>query len=292
MPYCVYMHISPNDKVYIGVTCKKPKDRWRNGNGYKNNEFFYRAIQKYGWDCFQHLILFEGLTKEDAYKKERNLIYKYSSMDRRFGYNHHPGGCGANEGHFTSEETREKRSKSMRGKFVGIYVGEKSPKAKKINQYTLNGEYVKTWGSTTDIQRSLAIGYTNIVKCCTNNLLTAGGYIWRYAENPCGVDDIVKRLKTPKKHTDEQKEKIAKSMLGKKHPTISKPIIATNKTTGEVRFYESISDTQKDGLCPQNVSKCLNPKYPYRKSLKGFTFEYAEDKRLNERIKALENKAS
>ena len=32
--YCVYKHIFPNNKVYIGVTCQKPEYRWRNGKGY------------------------------------------------------------------------------------------------------------------------------------------------------------------------------------------------------------------------------------------------------------------
>lgn len=275
MPYCVYIHISPNDRVYIGVTCRKPKERWRDGKGYENNEYFYRSILKYGWDNFRHIVVFENLTQEDAYKKERNLILKYNSTDPRFGYNHHPGGCGANEGHFTSEETRKKRSQSMRGKYIGAYVGSKSARAKKINQYSLDGVFIKTWGATTEIQRDTGIGYTNIVKCCTGNAITAGGYIWRYADDPSGVEKIVERIKQPKKHTDKQKAKIAQSMLGKKHPTISKPIIATNKKTGEVRFYDSISETQKDGFCPQNVSKCLSPKYPHSKSLKGFIFEFA-----------------
>ena len=35
--YIVYMHISPNNKKYIGITCQSLKNRWRNGEGYKNN---------------------------------------------------------------------------------------------------------------------------------------------------------------------------------------------------------------------------------------------------------------
>lgn len=30
--YCVYKHTSPNGKVYIGITKKKPNDRWENSN--------------------------------------------------------------------------------------------------------------------------------------------------------------------------------------------------------------------------------------------------------------------
>lgn len=72
--FCVYKHTSPNGKVYIGITCQKPSYRWSEGNGYKNNVYFYRAIQKYGWESFQHEVLFTGLSKENARKKEVELI--------------------------------------------------------------------------------------------------------------------------------------------------------------------------------------------------------------------------
>ena len=48
--YCVYKHTTPNNKVYIGITCKDPNSRWRNGEGYATQKYFYKAIKKYGWD--------------------------------------------------------------------------------------------------------------------------------------------------------------------------------------------------------------------------------------------------
>ena len=35
MNYTVYKHICPNNKVYIGITVKKPEVRWNKGLGYK-----------------------------------------------------------------------------------------------------------------------------------------------------------------------------------------------------------------------------------------------------------------
>ena len=71
--YLVYMHISPSNKRYIGITCQKPKKRWgKNGKGYERQEYFYRAIEKYGWDNFQHIIIAKGLTKEIAEWLENN----------------------------------------------------------------------------------------------------------------------------------------------------------------------------------------------------------------------------
>ena len=63
--YKVYMHIFPNNKVYIGVTKQKPEYRWRNGTKYNDNQYMKNAIQKYGWGNIKHIILFEDLTDDD-----------------------------------------------------------------------------------------------------------------------------------------------------------------------------------------------------------------------------------
>ena len=35
--YSVYMHITPSNKVYIGITSKAPEERWMNGRGYQHS---------------------------------------------------------------------------------------------------------------------------------------------------------------------------------------------------------------------------------------------------------------
>lgn len=48
MNYIVYKHTTPNYKVYIGITSyKNVNQRWRDGEGYKQNKHFYSAIKKY-----------------------------------------------------------------------------------------------------------------------------------------------------------------------------------------------------------------------------------------------------
>ena len=74
--YTVYKHTSPNGKVYIGITCQPTKARWKNGKGYKNNDYFYNAILKYGWENFEHKILKTGLTQEEADYWEKYYIKK------------------------------------------------------------------------------------------------------------------------------------------------------------------------------------------------------------------------
>lgn len=126
--YYVYMHIFPNDKKYIGITCRKPEYRWgKNGVGYKPNNDkrsskIWNAIQKYGWDNVNHEILYENLSKEDACDKECELINYYQTRNDEFGYNIAFGG-GVQT---IPDETRLKISQSRKGKNYG-YIGENAP---------------------------------------------------------------------------------------------------------------------------------------------------------------------
>lgn len=114
--YTVYMHIAPNNKKYIGITKQNVKRRWRGqGQGYKKNVLFYRAIKKYGWDNFEHKILFEHLTKESAEQKEIELINKYKSNNPKYGYNIENGGKTIGT---VSESTKEKLRQANLGKKI------------------------------------------------------------------------------------------------------------------------------------------------------------------------------
>ena len=110
--YTVYMHKNKiNGKVYIGITSNNPKRRWDCGRGYKNQILFYRSIQKYSWENFEHIILFENLTKKQAEQKEIELIACYKSNQREYGYNIANGGNCVGS---ASEETRKKMSERMK----------------------------------------------------------------------------------------------------------------------------------------------------------------------------------
>lgn len=52
--------------------------------------------------------------------------------------------------------------------------------SKKVNQYDLEGNYIKTWDSLFKVQKKIGIHVTNISRCCKNIYKTAGGFVWRY----------------------------------------------------------------------------------------------------------------
>lgn len=89
----VYIHINKiNNKKYIGITSENdPNKRWKNGLGYKK-QIFYNAIQKYGWNNFQHKILYQNLTEIEAKQKEIELIAFYKTNNNLYGYNQTCGG--------------------------------------------------------------------------------------------------------------------------------------------------------------------------------------------------------
>ena len=107
--YCVYCHISPSKKRYVGISCD-PEKRWNNGKGYIKNYLFYRAIEKYGWENFSHVILYQNLTLEEAGSIEKRLIEEWNLMNPEYGYNLREGGNGK-----FSDHSRYLMSKSRKG---------------------------------------------------------------------------------------------------------------------------------------------------------------------------------
>ena len=133
----IYRHWLINDedveKSYIGQTyLESVEQRWgNNGKGYtydskkedkKADHKFARAINKYGWDSFNHEIIgiVEAKTLEqlklDLDEWEKYYIEKYDSCDN--GYNSDYGGT---NGKVDSEETKLKKSQSHMGEKNAMY---------------------------------------------------------------------------------------------------------------------------------------------------------------------------
>lgn len=166
--WCVYMHVNKiNNKIYVGQTCMPLEKRSHSdGSGYRNNSYFWHAIQKYGWDNFEHIVFADNLTKEEANQTEMGLIALYKTNCNRhncptFGYNMTDGGEGT-VGWIPSEEYREKQSKihqqqwqdeGFREKMLAIRTDENGPyksqefreKIAKLVQGEHNPNYGNHW---------------------------------------------------------------------------------------------------------------------------------------------------
>lgn len=179
--YSVYMHITPNNKRYIGITKQKPKQRWNSGYGYIQNKYFFNAILKYGWNNIEHRVLFTRLSQTEAEEKEIELIAKYKSNNKKYGYNIANGGhvnkgfVAWNKGKKTPLEVREKQRQAKLNK----YTGDKHWNSKKV----INIETGKIYNSFGEIAREFNItNASHIVAVCKGKKNSAYGYHWRYAE--------------------------------------------------------------------------------------------------------------
>ena len=146
--YCVYKHTSPSNKVYIGITSQEPERRWKNGNGYKKNLYFTKAIKKYGWDNFTHEILYNNLTRDEACRLEIQTISEYQANNSDYGYNLSLGGD------------------------LGM--------TKPISMYSIDGEFIKRFDTVCDACYETGISNNAITNAATGCAMTAGNYIWRY----------------------------------------------------------------------------------------------------------------
>lgn len=201
--YIVYKHTSPHGKVYIGITCQLPCQRWARGEGYRNNWHFYNAIKKYGWDNFAHEILFKDLTNAEAAKKEADLIALYRSNEDQYGYNRDAGNGVRHE---VSEETRRKLSEShkhrshvsgsahpqwgKRGPDNQNYGRRHSPEERKLmranNTRKIPVVCVEDdvrYDSAQEAAEAKNTYRSSIINCCKHvpHYNTAGGYHWRFA---------------------------------------------------------------------------------------------------------------
>lgn len=122
-PYSVYMHVAPNGKKYIGITKRSPESRWK--QGYGNNEYFTRAIEKYGWNNIEHTVLFDGVSATFAHGAEIYLISHHKTHDREHGYNIAHGGIGGCAGYHHTEDAKRRISKAMSTRIVSEETRQK-----------------------------------------------------------------------------------------------------------------------------------------------------------------------
>lgn len=217
--YYVYMHTSPSGKVYIGITRNKPEKRWgKGGNGYKTQQYFWRAICKYGWNNFDHKILYSYLTKEEAEQIEINLIDYYKSDQRDYGYNVEHGGNSTGK---ISDETRKKISESNKGRES---PNKGKPMSNKQKKKISDAKIGKSTGSRSE-ETKKKIGEANKNKTLSDNtrqkISEARKENWKddnYRKNQIEKHKWQTGENHPwfgKHHSEETKEKIRQASIGR-----------------------------------------------------------------------------
>lgn len=211
--WTIYCHVNKiNGKRYIGLS-KNPRKRWGYaGNNYRNahHRIFAAAIEKYGWDNFEHVILDENIESlELANERERYWIAYFHTWigdPECRGYNATIGGDGS-KGRIATEEEKEYRRKLR----LGMKMPEEwkkhmseTRKGKKQNMTPKKREAlhkaclamvvarkkkvicVETgiiYSSITEAAKLNNINLNTLSACVNKRQKTAGGYHWMTLEN-------------------------------------------------------------------------------------------------------------
>lgn len=199
MAYTVYCHRNKiNNKYYVGLTKNEPKVRWgSNGINYKSCSLFYKAILKYNWDGFEHIILETNLSQEEASLYEQFYIKLFNAMSPN-GYNLTGGGEKNKE---ISKETLQKLKESHKGikyslktrqKMSESCMGHEGYNRIKVWMCDKNThKRIKLFDSLTDAAKFIddirfALLHQHISAVCRGKRPSAYGYFWQYQ----GGDDL------------------------------------------------------------------------------------------------------
>lgn len=267
-----------NDKKYVGITSRYPKIRWgNNGCGYRESQPCFRnAIQKYGWNNFEHEIIANNLTLEEANELEKELIKKYHTCiydEECHGYNMTYGGDEGRRNTVVSDETKLKMSIAHTGEKNGFYGKHHSEETKELLSLQRKGNNTGEDNSFYGKQHSEE----------TKNKLSKFASERTGEKNPNYGNHKLAGENHPwygKHLPKETRDKISKSRIGKytgKNSPNAKPVICLE--------LNKIFDTGKQAaeeldLDASSISKCCKGKV---KSVKGYTFEYV-NKEINKNI--------
>lgn len=77
---------------------------------------------------------------------------------------------------------KNKLQTAKKGKDHPLYkkYGKENKTSKRVEQYDMNGNFLKTWDSIMDVERTLGINNSNISRCCNGYKNSAGGFKWKH----------------------------------------------------------------------------------------------------------------
>ena len=264
--YKVYVHINKsNGKRYYGITKQEVEERWKNGHGYSSNKHFMNAINKYGWNNFEHIVIAKGLTEEEAKWLEIELIREFDTTNQDKGYNITLGGEGGN-GLKHTKEARKKIREASKGKTLSEETRKKISEASK--------------GKTLSEEHRKKLSESHKGKQTGKNHPMYGKKHTKEARKK--ISEASKGKNHPnygKTLSEETRKKISEAKKGKNHPNYGKN--SPNKKEVYCVELDMYFDTVKEaseyvGCCKSNISQVLSPNYR-NKTAKGYHWIYAED---------------
>lgn len=264
--FYVYVHTNKvNGKRYVGVTSQEPEERWNNGRGYtKRQPHMYNAIQKWGWENFDHEILFSNLSVDEASRIEQSLIDEWRLQDREYGYNAQSGGLISAT---LSDEIKEKISAALTGRQLTEEHREKISKAKKDKPLSEKQqavlEQIKYFNKgkkfTEEHKQHLSEALTGREFTEEHKQNLSNAKKGKCSEKQQEALRKVSENNKGRKHTEESKAKISAGNKGRLKKNSVK-VEQHDTNTGEiVGVYDSVMDAHNQtGISYHSIWNCVN----------------------------------
>lgn len=208
MAYIYKIVNTVNSKIYIGKTYGSIQERWKEHckdyiRESKENRPLYRAMNKYGIEKFYIEPIEEvDTTTNNLEERERYWIEYFNSFKK--GYNATLGGDGRPYLDYdlivdTYKELQNQKEVAQKLK-ISVESVRRALRDRKeniissseiitnqfgarVNQYDLNGVYIKTFPSLSAAAREINTkGISHISDVCKGKRKTAYGYKWKFAE--------------------------------------------------------------------------------------------------------------
>lgn len=160
-----------NNKNYIGVTNRNPKERFAEHKRPNSKSFIGKAIQSDGIENFSFEILLANIEDKDISNLECEYIKKYNSLLPN-GYNADLGGI---KYHKHSNYIKQIISNKGKGNKNSKYIADilmYDKKGNLLNKFQSAREAAKYLGNES---KNVGINY-----CLNGKQKTAYGYVWKY----------------------------------------------------------------------------------------------------------------
>lgn len=190
--YLIYCHTNKfNGKRYIGQTSQTVEKRWQNGCGYRIGTYIRKAIDKYGWENFDHEILETDLTLEEANEREKYYIALYNTYNSEYGYNLTFGGNNGSpndEVRMVLSEKAKKRTGILNSRY-GKHCSEETKR--KLSESNRESAFwnpiicLETriiYHNAHDASRNTGADKSSILRCCKGIYKQTHGLHFQYAE--------------------------------------------------------------------------------------------------------------
>jgi len=175
---CVYSVTNNiNNKVYIGQSIDVER-RWSQHKYGKGNLILKNAIKKYGLNNFEFKILEEVLTDK---KNKNQIIEELTKIEQKWFDLKKPY---LKENGYNIQKTSKPNLTPNRDKNFGEKISkikiDNNHTGKPVNQYDLNGKFIKEWKSAAEIERVLGYKSENISATCLGKQKSSNYFIWKF----------------------------------------------------------------------------------------------------------------